>query len=268
MSTQPESPVANLLEDLGIGEDNPTQEIDGESNEDLNLSDSTDSSTSTDEQVSETDENTETAKADTSVQSEMEAKLEELIKKQETYEKRLSDKDKYINELKNGKKEDEAGSDEESEKETVEFWDDPEGYMMKMQSKIEEANEATRIANLRLDESIYARDKQDYFDLVNQDNIVKAFEKDSTFRDEFQSSDKPYEIAYKYLKQNQEKITSEETSLREKIREEERQKVIEEMKKGKNKDIIPSMSSIGSSSGSSKKDTPEDGFASVFGTGY
>lgn len=268
MSTQPESPVANLLEDLGIGEDNPTQEIDGESNEDLNLSDSTDGSTLTDEQTSETEANTDTANADTSSQSDMEAKLAELIKKQETYEKRLSDKDKYINELKNGSNDNDAGEEDDSSEEAVGFWDDPESYMAKMQDKITQANEATRIANLRLDESYYARDKQDYFDLVNQDNIVKAFEKDSTFRDEFESSDKPYEVAYKYLKQNQDKIKTEETSLREKIREEERQKVIEEMKKGKNKNVIPSMSNMGSSSGSSKKDTPEDGFASVFGTGY
>jgi hypothetical protein len=267
MSTQ-ENPVASLLEDLGIGTEEPTQEIDGDSKEDLNLSDSTDDSTQMDEVTSETDSDTDTSNNDdTSKQSELEAKLEELIKKQETYEKRLSDKDKYINELKNGKKEDEAGVEDNSTEDSEEtFWDNPEGYITKIQSEIQAAKEETRIANLRLDESFYARDKQDYYNVVNQENMVKAFEQDSTFRDEFQSSDKPYEVAYKYLKQNQEQSKASEESMREKIRQEERQKIMEEMKKGSNKETVPSMNKLGSSS--SSNDTEVDGFAAVFGSGY
>lgn len=261
-----ESPVATLLEDLGIGEEEPTQEIDGDSEvkEDLNLSDSTEDSTSNrDENNSEAEENTETSNDDTSKYSELEAKLTELTKQQETYEKRLSDKDKYINELKNGKtKNSEDESVEAEESDNLDFWDDPEGLIKKLQAQIAETNEATRIANLRVDESYYAQARPDYLDLVNQDNLIKAFGEDKEFESAFKNSAKPYEVAYEYLKNKQTNKTKQETDYRSQI---EKEILAKYGLDKKNKEAIPSVNKVGSSTTGRAKAEPEDGFASVFG---
>jgi hypothetical protein len=74
-----------------------------------------------------------------------------------------------------------------------------------------------------------------------------------------------YKKLYEYLSAKKEQSKASEQSLREKIREEERQRIMEEMKKGSNKETVPSMKNIGSNSGSSNK-ASEDGFASYFGS--
>lgn len=265
MSTQQESPIADLMEDLGMSEVSTNDET----QEDLNLNDSTDESTQTDDNETSDnkteEENTSTAEKDDTEDSEILARLKELEKNSEIADKRLTDKDKYINELKKQIDELSGSKDkpEEVEESTEEdFWDNPEGYIKKIMETNNGLQEQLRIANLRIDEQSYAQDKKDYFELVNADNLKVEFAKDSKFLEDFNTSNEPYKVAYEYMKGKQDKSSASEAELREKLKAE----LLAELGLDKkNKKSPPSINNLGGSS-SDKKDLPEDGFASVFGT--
>lgn len=246
---QNESPIANLMEDLGMNDTDTIQE-------DLNLSDSTEEPTNDGE--ADITVETETEKSDTEDSSEILSKLKELENFKEVTEKRLTDKDKYINELReqlNGTKKEEV---EESEGE--DFWDNPEGYIKKIMDTNSNLEEQLRISNLRIDEQAYARDKPEYYDIVNQKVLTEEFAKDSDFAERFMSSDKPYEVAYQHMTKAKETKKSSENALREQIKKE----LLKEMGVKEQKKAPVNINSMGSSSGSTNQ-APVDGFASVFG---
>ena len=251
-TTQDSSPVATLMSDLGIGSDEstPTEEESNNTNDNESIANDSDTSTLTDDNADKS--NTETVEADTET---LEEKITKIQADLEKANKRISDKDRYINELKQGKQEDKKDNVLEAEEST--FWDDPEGNFKKM-------NEQLRIANLRIDEQAYASDKSDYWKVVNGESIQEAFKEDGTFMEEFQRSNKPYELAYEYLKSKTETKVQTETRTREQMKEELRKELLKEMGVKDNREAPPSINSLGSNS-SSKKPIVEDGFAAVFG---
>lgn len=253
MPTQDTSPVATLMSDLGIGSEESTPMEDNSNNTDNeSIANDSDTSTLTDDST-ENSTVTDTQNSDTET---LEQRMEKLVAELDKANKRISDKDRYINELKQSKqevKEDKVLTDEST------FWDDPEGNFKKL-------NEQLRIANLRIDESAYASDKPDYWKTVNGQAIQDAFKEDATFMQEFQTSDKPYEVAYEYLKSRNETKAQTETRQREQLKEELRKELLKEIGIKDKKEVPPSINNVGS--GSSKSTVPEDGFMSVFGSKY
>ena len=254
MSTQDSSPVATLMSDLGIGseESTPMEETSNNTDDNESIANDSDTSTLTDDNADKS--NTETVEADTET---LEDKINKIQAELEKANKRISDKDRYINELKQGKQEDKSKEVLTEEKEESTFWDDPEGNFKKM-------SEQLRIANLRIDEQAYASDKSDYWKVVNGESIQEAFKEDNDFMNEFQRSNKPYELAYEYLKSKTETKVQTETRTREQMKEELRKELLKEMGVKDNREAPPSINSLGSNS-SSKKPIVEDGFAAVFG---
>ena len=251
MSTQNESPVADLMSDLGISSDesNPVQEEESNNTEENDLSDSDTATPDKDAETSETSEETDTAKADTDTTdelAEMKAEIEKL-------NKRITDKDKYINELRQQGKQ-ETQEQEVSTEEDDSFFDDPEGKYKEMMQQL-------KIANLRIDEQAYASGKADYWTLVTPDAIQDGFRKDPTFMEEFNKSARPYETAYEFLSKQKKTEADNTAALKEQIRQE----ILKEMGVEKTKkQVPPNINSMGKSP-SGVSEAAADGFSSVFG---
>ena len=262
MATQDDkSPVASLMEDLGIGSDESTPEMEEESNNpESNESNDADAPTpEEDGKAPEEAEETDTAEADTDTsEDELTALKAELDKAN----KRISDKDKYINELRQGKTEKTETEKTVGDDKTVDedFWDDPEGKFKDLLGQL-------HMANLRIDENAYAMKHSDYFEIVNAESIQEAFSTNPEFQEEFQTSSKPYETAYTFLKANLETKQLNDKQQKEQLESEIRDKVLSELgidKDTPKKKVPPNMQSLGSSS-STEKGASEDGFTSVFG---
>ena len=258
MATQEDkSPVASLMEDLGIGSDDSTPVMDDDSKNPEQI----DSDTPTldeDGKVPEEAEETDTAKADTEPS---EDEITALKAELEKANKRISDKDKYINELRQAKPEkaekmvgDDAVASEDD------FWEDPEANYKALLNQLQ-------MANLRIDENAYAMKNADYFDVVNAESIQDAFQTNPEFMEEFNNSPRPYETAYTFLKANLETKQLNDKQQKEQLESEIRDKVLSELgidKDTPKKQIPPNMRSLGSAS-TNKKGASEDGFTSVFG---
>ena len=183
MTTQDNSPVATLMSDLGIGSEESTPTMEDNSNN-SNESIANDSDTSTQSDDSTDKANAEIPEGNTET---LEEKINKIQAELEKANKRISDKDRYINELKQGKQEEKEKEVLEVEQEETTFWDDPEGNFKKIAEQL-------RIANLRIDEQAYASDKPDYWKVVNGESIQEAFKDDVSFMNDFQRSNKPYEL--------------------------------------------------------------------------
>lgn len=259
-STQEQSPISTLIEDLGI--ETPTND-DVSTEEDLNLSDSeenTDESTQSDDNASEANEEENTSDDDTETSKVLE-RLSELEKQQEIANKRLTDKDKYINELKQQLDNMNKSTEDDTEETTEDFWDNPEGKFAEVQQQL-------RVANLRIDEQAYASNKPDYYELVNANKLKEEFALNNDFMVEFNQSDRPYETAYNYLKTKQEQTTTTKEQEKIALEAEIEKKVMAKYGLDKKaKETPPSINNMGGKS-SNKKELPEDGFSSVFGTGF
>lgn len=262
MATQEDkSPVASLMEDLGISSDDSTPVMEDDSNnpKENKSIDPDESTPNTDDNTAGEAEETDTAEADTETS---EDKMTALKAELEKANKRISDKDKYINELRQGntgKAETEkiVGDDSASEDD---FWEDPEGNYKTLLKQLQ-------MANLRIDENAYAMKHTDYFDIVNGESIQDAFNTNPEFKEEFNNSPQPYETAYTFLKANLETEQLNNKQQKEQLESEIRDKVLAELgidKDTPKKQVPPNMRSLGSTS-TSKKDVAEDGFTSVFG---
>lgn len=256
MATQSNtSPVSDLMEGLGINPEATTNDVvDNDTNEN-DLSDF-DTATNDDAEMSKASTDTDTPTGDTETGDEigeLKAMYEKVMAELETANKRISDKDKYINELRQAKQNEQAQEQEVQEEEDS-FFDDPEG-------KFKEVLNQLRIANLRIDEQAYASSRKDYWDIVNAEAIQDGFKNNPTFMEEFNTSNKPYEVAYEFLsKQNKQKADSEK-ALRESIRQE----ILKEMGADKpKKDVPPSINNVGKSL-SGVSEAAVDGFSAVFG---
>lgn len=202
-------------------------------------------------QVSNTEETIEESKSDT------EPNISEALRKQiEGLEKRISDKDEYINLLREQSKAKEEPTSETVEVDTeTDFWDDPEAVVRNLK-------ETMRIQQMQIQETVYANTVPDYWKTVNQEALKSAVATDPEFSKEFNRSNEPYKVAYEYLSSKTQAAKASEQSLREQIKAE----LLKEMGLDKpSKEAPPAMGKMGGMSGSKRTDVPDDGFAAVFG---
>lgn len=246
--------MSNLayIDELGISEDQAINDTEVEANdteeiqEDLN-SDSEDSSSDKD------------TKSDTEADSDL---LRSLQKQIEGMEKRIADKDAYINELREASKQKEAEKQQvdTNEDEEDDFWDNPE-------EKYKSLKEQMRIQQMQIQETIYANTVENYWKTVNPEALRSAVATDPEFADKFNKSREPYRVAYEYL--------IEKTKSTSKAQEDAINAAVEArlkemgVKPKEKKEVPPTInSSGGKSQTSSKADAPDDGFAAVFGSRY
>jgi hypothetical protein len=224
-----------------------------------------------DGEKSDTSTETDTPKeGDTETADDIEAlkaRLAELEKENEIAKKRVSDKDKYINELKQGKQEEpqlevELDGDDD-------FWDDPEAKYKAMVAQYEAIKQTMEqqllIANRRIDENAYALTHPDYYEIVTSDAVKAAMEADPEFAAEISQSNAIYETAYLYMKSQKETKAKQAESAEAELE----RKIL--AKYGINpekatKQVPPSMKSIGNANGN-RSESNVDGFAEMFG-GY
>ena len=233
----------DYIKELGIDSSKATPVADAQENNQENFV-----------QGSNTEEPKEVASKDTEPDISV-----ELRKQIEGLEKRISDKDEYINMLREQSKQQEAeGQGNEVDTQAVDFWDDPEKIVNQLQEQI-------RIQHMQIAETQYANTVDDYWKTVNPQDLQNAVATDPDFQKEFNSSDKPYVVAYEYLS----KKNTEKKSAEEKLREEMRAELMKELGvKDKPKETVPNMGSMGGSNQTNKSNAPDDGFAAVFGSKY
>ena len=231
--------MSDYITELGIGSTDTTQT-------DVEVNDTVDFV-----QDSTTEESIDDTKKDT------EPNISETRRKQiEGLEKRISDKDEYINLLREQSKSKEMqNSTEEVDTETdIDFWDDPEKIVKSMQETI-------RIQQMQIQETVYANTVDNYWKTVNPEALKTAVATDPEFSKEFNKSSEPYRLAYEYLSNK----TQAEQAKTKTLEEEIRAKILKEMGMDKpKKEAVPNMGSMGGAN-TKKTDLPDDGFASVFG---
>ena len=231
----------DFISELGIGLEDATP-TDAESN-------------NTNESNIDLDQDSNTEESKTKANQNTEADESGLRKQIEGLEKRIADKDEYINLLREQSKAKEESSNIEEDNTQTDFWDDPEKIVKEMQQNM-------KLQQLQLQEIGYANTVENYWKTVNPEALQQAVATDAEFAKKFNSSSEPYRDAYEYLSKKAEKVKSDEVSLREQIKAE----LMKEMGLDKPKKTgVPNMGSMGGSSGSSKSEAPSDGFSSVFG---
>lgn len=216
--------------------------------------------------TSQTETEVDTSEAENTVSPEM----LELKKQIDGMEKRINDKDAYIEELREASKLREQSKQPDSldnadtDNESVEddFWDDPIAYVNKMK---DEFARTQHIQQMQINETHYANTVEDYWGTVNQENLMKAIKSDEGFAEKFNTSKEPYKLAYEYLTEKKSVKAKTEAELREQIKRE----VMAELGKSpdtKKKETVPSTTNMGGNSGDGKRNEPEDGFMAVFKT--
>jgi len=259
----------DYIEQLGMGEPKADETTDLTS--ETNTTEATDSVTPQD-MLTDSEERTSEPQTDTANDSidenTVSPELLDLKKQIEGMEKRIADKDAYIDELREMSKLREESKQKDTldntdtDNEVVEedFWDDPIAYVNKMKA---EFDQKTHVQQMQINETIYANTVEDYWGTVNQDNLLKAIKSDDSFAEKFNSSKEPYKLAYEYLTEKKTAKAQSESELREQIRKE----VMAEIGKtstGK-KQTVPSTTNMGGNSGDGKRNDAEDGFMAVFG---
>lgn len=239
----------DYIQELGIGLEDATQ-TDAETNNTTNESEE-DLSLDSEEPTPTDGDSKDNIDEDT------EPKIDEGMQKQiDMLEKRIKDKDDYINTLREQSKGKEAEADTEVGDTTEDFWDDPE-------AKFKQLQDTMRLQQLQIQETVYANTVDDYWKTVNPEALQEAVATDPEFGKEFNGSSEPYKTAYEYLNKKATQKKTDADSLKESIRQE----LIKEMgleKKSPKKEVIPNMNNLGGSSGS-KSEVPDDGFSAVFG---
>ena len=189
--------------------------------------------------------------------------FEELRKQIEGIEKRLKDKDDYINEMREQSMSKEKAKQEPQEDDVVDdedaFYSDPIAYVKSIK---EEMARQQHIQQLQLAEIQFSNTVDNYWQTVNGKDLNEAIAADKDFAEKFNSSKEPYKDAYDYLIAKKAEKTKSEQSLREQIRAEEREKLLKEIG-SKKKETVPNYKQFSGSS--SSKDAIDDGFMSVFG---
>lgn len=205
-------------------------------------------------QDSNTEESGKEEKADGNTEPDISLELRKQI---EGLEKRIGDKDEYINTLREqSKANEESNSTVDVETQSDDFWDDPE-------KKYNDLRETMRVQSMQISETQYANTVDGYWKTVNQDALKTAVATDTEFQKEFNSSTEPYKVAYEYLS----KATKAESDKSEQLRESIRQEILKEMGVDKDKpkkEGVPNMGNMGGSNGT-KSEASDDGFAAVFG---
>jgi hypothetical protein len=234
----------DFIEELGMSE--PTSSENTESPEQENTPSSPE-----EDFVQEPTEQTVDTKEETQEDTEPN-ELAEIKKQMDIMQKRIDDKDAYIQELREQSKQKEESQSEEVVDEEDEFWEDPV-------AKYKELQRTIQLQQMQIQETVYANTVEDYWKTVNPDALKEAVATDTKFAQEFNGSKEPYKTAYEYLSAKKTQKVQSETALREQIRKE----LLAEMGKDKpKKETVPS---IQTGSSGTKNTAPEDGFSAVFG---
>lgn len=239
------------IDELGISEDQADNDTEVEVN------DTTEQPEEGFVQDSEVDSEQDT-KADTEGNGDL---LKSLQKQIEGMEKRIADKDAYINELREASKQKEEESQQVDTNEAEDdFWDNPE-------EKYKSLKEQIRIQQMQIQETVYANTVENYWKTVNPEALKSAVATDAEFADKFNKSSEPYKVAYEYLTKKAETTSkANEDAINAAV--EARLKEMGVTPKEK-KEVPPSINTSGGKSQTSGKlDAPDDGFASVFGSTY
>jgi hypothetical protein len=255
----------SYIEQLGMGEPKAeeTTELEAETTTEAKPQDML---TDFEEQTSKPQ--TETEVKESKEENTVSPELLELKKQIDGMEKRIADKDAYIDELREASKLRETStqkdtldnSDTDGSGADDDFWDDPVAYVNKMKEEFARTN---HVQQMQINETIYANTVEDYWGTVNQENLLKAIKSDEGFADKFNTSKEPYKLAYEYLTEKKSVKAKTEAELREQIKRE----VMAELGKApsKKKEVVPSTSNMGGNSGDTKRNDAEDGFMAVFG---
>lgn len=252
-----------FIDQLGMSEPSVENTESQEKNIDTeDVSDNIDSDESQDfVQDSELTEGSETE--ENQKDTEPNGQFEELRRQIEGLEKRLRDKDDYINEMREKSISQEEAKREPQEDDGVDdedaFYSDPIAYVKSMK---EEMAKQQHIQQLQLAEIQFSNTVENYWQTVNGKDLNEAIAADKDFAEKFNSSKQPYKDAYEYLTAKKTEKAKSEQSLREQIRAEEREKLMKEIGT-KKKETVPNYKQFSGSSGS--KDAIDDGFMSVFG---
>lgn len=200
-------------------------------------------------QDSTTEESKEETKTDT------EPNISDELKKQiDGLEKRITDKDEYINLLREQSKAQEAEVSTDEVDTGTDFWDDPEKIVQDMR-------ETMRVQQMQIQETVYANTVEDYWKTVNPEALKSAVATDTEFANKFNQSTEPFVVAYEYLSKKKEAGKVETETLRESIKAE----LLKEMGLDKpKKQGVPNMGNMGGNTTSKESNDTDDGFASVF----
>lgn len=228
----------DFIEQLGMGM--PSTESTESSVEDTTSNPETDLSIEPEQKVQE--ENTESPE------------FLELKKQIEGMEKRIKDKDDYIQKLREESQAKEQSKEENIGEEEDDFWNDPVGKYKSMQQQLQ-------LQQLQIAETIYANTVEGYWKTVNQDALREAVATDIEFAKTFNSSKEPYKTAYEYLTAKKESKYKSEQALRDEIRRE----LMAEMGAKTTKETVPNVASMPSKSNTNSRNNDEDGFMAVFG---
>lgn len=248
------------IEELGIGQDPVSDDTEVVDNETVEEESKEDFVQDSEEKPSEKEE------VDTEQLTELKSLAESYKSQIEGMEKRIADKDEYINELREASKQKEAEKQQvdTEESDDDDFWSNPEQTIKQLKAELKEQREAGRIQQMQIQETVYANTVDDYWKTVNPTSLQEAVAVDKEFAGEFNKSPEPYRTAYEYLKNKADTKVKSELSLREQIKKE----LQEEMGLSKEKKEVPPNVNVGGKSGSSERKKDEDGFAAVFGTKY
>jgi len=255
--------MANLdyIEELGIGENLDNNDTEVESNDQ--------EEESQEDFVQEPEEKpSDNIEADTEQPNELQSLVDSYKSQIDGMEKRIADKDEFINELRDASKQKEADKQQEVDTEKTEdddFWSNPEQTIKDLKLELKEQREATKIQQMQTHEIHYANTVDDYWKTVNQDTLKEAVSMDSEFATEFNKSNEPYKTAYEYLKQKNQTRVDSDKAMKDKII----QDYLKEngMEKKESKEVPPNVN-VGGKSGSTSKKATSDGFAAMFGDGY
>ena len=239
------SHITDLMGELGMTTEPEATDTDGSLNDDDKSDESQENLSVSNEADDKTgDKGTEPNPEMASLQSQIEG-----------LEKRMKDKDDYINKLKDGgdDKDDKKSDDDTEDEDEETFWDKPEETIKGLQEQIQ-------MQQIQLQESIYANGVENYFETVNGDTLKEAVSSDAEFAKEFQNSKEPYKVAYEYLTNKKTEAKTDLEAERAKMKEE----ILAEIKADSIK-APATISGLGGSNQDGNIDVPEDGFAAVFG---
>lgn len=230
--------MSDYIKELGIDSTVATQSDDTETNTEDFVQDST-----TEESEGDVAVNTDTLASDG------------LQKQIDGLEKRLADKDEYINLQREQLKTKDEPSKEVEVDTSTDFWDNPEKIVQDIQAQQTQTRR-------EMQEMVVANRHSDYLDLVTIKTVEVALAADKDFADEFNKSSNVFETAYKYLSEKNTADKAKTTSLRDEVKAE----LLKEMGLDKPKKVgVPNMGKLGGNSTTDKSNASDDGFAAVFG---
>lgn len=210
------------------------------------------------EEVDSTESQDEHVDSEPEVQNTSDTEQTDLEKQIEVMQKRINDKDDFINVLREQAQSKDTKKEPEVEAENEEgFWDDPEAAHAQTKQTVQELQ-------FQLAETRFATKNPDYYDVVSVEAVNSAAASDADFAKEFNESDNRIEVAYTYLKDKSSKLAEASELTTKELEAKIRADIMAELKVKPKKEAPSSVSNVGHSDGG-KSQVPDDGFEAMFG---